>query len=328
MSKSCGLEQIWDQLVQSLDSLATIFDSLKQILPALQNSCSDLLRFEEFGSVGVNLRREHDESSRQLHKIACDVVEFIIIAKSLREMADDENQMERIRAEVRKQRERGTTHFDRQDIVRFPELNEFLTELLQRVRNIDVLSGKIERQSREHYSNFSGRNQWAETKATSKESSAWLRKIAFGTAAVALFGVATGGIGLGIGAAIAGAQGTAMGLTTLAAVGGGGGYATRNISRKYSHYEEKFSKTKQGFESLDRAAFRLQQVTGEIQRYTQLFKTNIEACFIRDQPPLLRQIPRSLEKLFTALRFEGVNFNELRERAQSIVDVTATGLQL
>lgn len=323
MSKSCGLEQIWNQLVQSLDSLATILDSLKQILPAIQNACADLLRLEEFGSVGVHLRQEYDKSSRQLNKIACDVVEFIIIAKSLREMADDEDQMERIRAEVRKQRERGTTHFDRQDVVRFPELNEFLTELLARVRNIDILSGKIEKQSREHYSSISSRNQEAEIKATSKEYSAWLRKIAFGTAAVAFLGVATGGIGLGIGAAFAGAQGTALGLATLAAVGGGGGFATGNISRKFSHEEAKFCGTKEGFERLNRATFRLQQVTGEIQRYTQLFKTNVEACFIRDQPPLLRQIPRSLEKLFTALRFEGVNFNEWRERAQSIVEFTA-----
>ena len=319
-SKSCGLEQIWNQLIQSLDSLAGILDSLKQILPVILNV--DLLGLEEFGSVGVNLQHEYDKSSRQLNKIACDVVEFIIIAKSLREMADDKDQMERIRAEVRKQGERGTTHFDRQDIVRFPELNEFLTELLERVRNIDILSGRIEEQSREHYGNLFSRNKSAEIKATSKENSAWLRKVAFGAAAVTLFGVATGGVGFGISAAIAGAQGTALGLSALAAVGGGGGFATTKVSQKFSKEEAKFCGKKEGFERLNRAAFRLQQVTGEIQRYTRLFKTNIEACFIRDQSPLLRQIPRSLEKLFTALRFEGVNFNELRERAQSIVKVT------
>ena len=319
-SKSCDLEQIWNQLIQSLDSLAAILDSLKQILPVILNV--DLLCLEEFGSVGVNLQHEHDKSSRQLNEIACDVVEFIIIAKSLREMADDKDQMERIRAEVRKQGERGTTHFDRQDIVRFPELNEFLTELLERVRNIDILSGRIEEQSREHYSNLFSRNKTAEIRAKSKENSAWRRKIVFGAAAVALFGVATGGVGFGISAAIAGAQGTALGLSAIAAVGGGGGFATTKVSQKFSKEEAKFCGKKEGFERLNRAAFRLQQVTMEIQRYTRLFKTNIEACFIRDQPPLLRQIPRSLEKLFTALRFEGVNFNELRERAQSIVKVT------
>ena len=324
MSKpyTCHLEQIWKQLVQRLDLIPTILDSLNKSLPALLNV--DLLGLKGFSSVGVTLRHEYDRSSGQLNEIARNVIEYIIVAESLLKMADDKDQMERIRAEVRKQRERGTTHFDRQDIVRFSELNEFLTELLERVRNIDILSGRIEEQSRELYSNLFSRNEAAEIKATSKENSAWLRKVAFGAAAVTLFGVATGGVGFGIGAAIAGTQGTALVLSTLAAVGGGGGFAARNMSRKCSHEEAKFCKIKRDFESLKHNAIRLEQVTSDIQRYTRLLKTNIEACFICDQPPLLRQIPRSLEELF---RLERVNFNKLRKRAESIDVVIAAGFK-
>ena len=100
MSKSSSLEQIWNQLVQCLDSLATILDSLKEILPAIQNTCVDLLRFEEFGSVSVNLRYECSKLCRQLNKIVYDVTEYIIITKSLRKMADD--QMAEIKA-IRKE---------------------------------------------------------------------------------------------------------------------------------------------------------------------------------------------------------------------------------
>lgn len=323
MSASCDFHQTWKQLVKYLESVPLILDSLKQILPVILDL--DLLRLKEFPSTRINLKGEYELSSGQLKAIACDVVALIIIVKSIREMADD-RMKERIRVEVRKQIEKGTTHFDRQDIDRFPELNDFLAELLERVRNVDNLSGKIEQSSRDIYRDLPNRNRMAENKAENGENSAWLRKVVFGAAAVGFVGVATGGLGLGIGALVVGVQSTALGLT--AAVGGGSALAAAGsalaaagsglISRKYSQEEEKFCKAKEKFERLNRTAVRLQQVTGEIQRYTRLFKTSLDACFIREQPPLLRQIPRSLEKLFAALRFEGVNFENLRERAERI----------
>ena len=139
MSISCDL-------IRSLEQLTEALEGLKQILSEALN----VLQLSEFSSIRIKLPYELSE---ELNKICFQVQIFATTVKSFRKVTDDKDRMERIRAEVRKQGEEGTTHFKHEDTAKFPELNDFLTELLNTVRKVDDLSTKIKQLSQEYYRN-------------------------------------------------------------------------------------------------------------------------------------------------------------------------------
>ena len=291
MSISCDL-------IRSLEQLTEALEGLKQILPEALN----LLRLNEFSSITIKLPYK---LSTELKEICFHVQTFANTVKSLRKVTDNKDRMERIRAEVRKQGKDGTTHFKREDTAKFPELNDFLTELLNTVRNVDDLSTKIKQLSQEYYRNdISSWIKPAEIKAGEMENAAMLRKFAIATPAL---------IGLGLAAAVS--------LRSTVAAFSLGISASYILYRKFSHEEAKFNDTQERFKRLNQDALRLLQITGEIKQNTQLLRTEIETCFFRDQPLLLTQIPISLEKLLTSLQFKEVNFEDLTERVNALVKV-------
>ena len=316
MSASYDLQYIWNTLINSIIPLTEVLEGLKRILQEAKN----ILRFDEFSTTGIELRYDYETLSRELNDICFQVLSYVDTVKSLHEMTDDEDQIERIRSEVRRQEEEGTENFKREDTAKFPELNNFLDELLYRVGKVDDLSTKIQQLSQEYFSNVPSRIKPAEIKAGKMENAAKVRKIAFGATTVICAGFITEGIGLGL---IAAAKGTLAHIhLSIACISGGVaiGYASGNMYKKYSDEEAKFIDIQDKIKLLNRDAFRLSKIMGEVEQNTQLLRINIEACFIRDhdQPILLTQIPKSLKKLLTSLQFKGVNFEDLTERIKCI----------
>ena len=301
--------------IQCLESLIEALNILGKITPAILDGIQpvvELLGLEEFRFASISLRYEHEKSSRDLYRIGCDVIDLIKIVESLHEMVDDEERIEKIRAEVRNQIEKETTHFDRKDVGCFPELIQFLNDVLARVRKVESLSENIDK----NFNNLSTRNEKAENEAEKQENAAWLRKYFAGTfAAFSLYTVVWGLSSV----ERDGASGAAFCYVGL---GGIVGIASCVMLKTYEDKEKKFRKTKCEFKTLHKAASDLQIITCKIQQGIKVLKNKMEINFTREleQPPLLTYIEKSLAKIFTALRFERVNFSELKERASRLLE--------
>lgn len=327
------ISEITDEPVQCLESLTEFFNVLSDITPAILDGIHSMIRVKKFRSASISLRYEHERSCIDLYKTSRDVVAIIEIVESLREMVDDTKRIERIYVEVRNQIKRGKSNLDGKNVTCFPELNDFLTELLMSVRKIYSLSQRIEK----NYNTFSTKKKKEEENEQNVASTLW-KNVGFGSGVGAVIGAATGGLlgfmvhgvagvvfgGVGVGggsgigdAGIGGGSGigdvSIGGCSEIGVVGISGG---NGIAKMYNEKEEKYHKTKESFKCLNAAALNLQHIICEIQS-AEPFKT-VNVCFIHHQQPSLSQILISLDKLFSALRFKGVNFRELRERAESI----------
>lgn len=295
------ISEITDEPVQCLESLTEFLKVLGEITPKILDGIQPMVGLEEYHSASISLRYEHERSCIDLYRIGCDVVAIIEIVESLREMADDEERIEKIRAEVRNQIERGTTNFDGKNVACFPELNDFLTELLISVRKLHSLSQRIEK----NYNIFSTRQEKAKNETENEQNVASWMNVIVGAVAEGIIGAATGGFGTMI-------TGVADAVFDTVVTGG-----TSGIAKIYKDEEEKYCKTKERFKRLNAAALNFQDIICEIQQNAEPFKT-VNVCFIHHQQLLLSQTLISLDKLFSALRFKGVNFRELRKRAESI----------
>lgn len=295
------ISEITDEPVQCLEALTEFLNVLSEITPTILDGIQPMVGLEKYCSTSISLRYEHERSCIDLSKISCDVVAIIEIVESLREMADDEERIEKIRAEVRNQIEKGTTNFDGKNVTCFPELNDFLTGLLISVRKLHSLSQRIEK----NYNIFSTRKKKAKNESDIEQNVAsW---ISVGAFLGDLVDAATGGLGTIL---ITGVADAVLGHVDISE-------GTSGIAKMYKDEEEKYFKTKERFKRLNAAALNFQDIICEIQQNGEPFKT-VNVCFIHHQQPLLSHILASLDKLFGALRFKGVNFRELRKRAESI----------
>lgn len=299
-----------------LEAIISALDILEGIPPAILSCIKpvvDLIRFE---AATINLRYEYNRSSCDLNEIGYNVMELIDILKSLSEMAYDEKRKGMIRTEVSNQIKMGRIHFDRQDIIGFPELNDFLTKLIIKIERARALSKTIEERCKELFT----RNEAAETEASKKETIAKFKKYAFIVVAV---------VGLGFVIKVRESH-----LIILVA----GGFVLFCIIlfivfKQNLHQEEKFRNTKENFKCLNKDARRLLEVTRKSSFPARtMISNNIDSDFIREnapnQLPSLSHITTSLDTLFVVLECRGMDFHELRGEAENIVKSTEVDFQL
>lgn len=306
--------------LQCLESLISALEILGRFPPIVLAWIKPVISIFQLEASNISLRYEYDRSSSDLNKIGYHVMQLIDILQSLSEMADDEDRLLKIFDEVMNQK---VTHFDRQDITRFPELNDFLTELIARIDKANTLSNTIEIRCKE----LSTRNEAAQTKASNQENAAkWIKHV-LGTVKVS-FPIAAGVMCL---VAVTGKVPAVLGAVSIG-VGSTGICLSQMAFEEYSQREEKFRSTKEEFMVLNQAAGRLQDIATQNLFPAQAIEIELNVNFTREnvpnQPPLLTRIKVSLDKLLKALKFERRNLCEMRKEAEIIADATKVEFQL
>lgn len=303
-------------VLQCLESIKNAFDILRGIPDVILKSIKPVVDQLRLEAANISLRYEHERLSSDLNKIGYDVVELIDTLESICKMTDDKNRKQRIFAEVENQRKVGTSHLYRKDITRFPEFNDFLTELITRIDTARTLSQTVEEECKE----LSTRIQAAETQASNKENVAKWMKLASTAVAVSIC-IAAGGVGLAV---IAGKGAVILGALCIGG-GGGSGILSVKAYKNYSHEEEEFRSKKKEFKSLNDAAHDLRIIAREGIFPTRKVGTHILASLTHenmpDQPPSVEQITTSLESMFIALEIK-TDFGALREKAEGVVSST------
>lgn len=319
LSRLVQLSRSCNNALQCLEALTSALDILSRIPPMVLTWIQPLISLFRLEG-NISLRYKYDRSSRDLNEIGYRVVELIDVLQSLSEMADDEDRIGRIFSEVKKNQE--VTHFDRQDITHFPELNDFLTELIARTDQAKTIYETIEVKCTE----LSTRNEAAESEASNQESAAKQRKFVFRTVAVSLT-CAMGGVGLAV---FTGKMPALLGAASIG-VGWAGIGLSSMMSKEYLHKENEFHSTREKFKHLNQAAGHLQDIARESVFPAQTMNNDINVNFTRknipNQPPLLIRIDTSLDKLLKALKFGRRNFSDMRKEAEMIANATKVKFQ-
>lgn len=299
------IDQIPDNLLKKVEALGKVLKYTTQCYrEVLQPVVNEI---EEFCSFETELGHKYQKLSHDFYEICQDVKVFCNIVKLLREMADDQDRIDRLHAEIRCQEERGMTHFDSQNIKCFPELIDFLSELEKRVKDIKQLAEKIKDKKWNHFFvNIAN----AEATAARMENRAWWMKTTTGTLVFVSAAVATGGV-----AAIAfiGIKGAALGVAGI-----GGSYLSYKISGKSAQNEEKLRKSKNRFQRLRNAAHKITLDCSQVETLSYVIKDTIS----RPHPqPITTQLSQSLDNALGELRKIDCNLmKETKEKTDWITD--------
>lgn len=272
-------------------------------------------QIKEFCSFETGLGHKYQELSYDLYGICQDVKVFSNIMELLRKMADDQDRIERLRAEFRCQEERGVTHFDSQNMKCFPELIDFKNELEKRIKDIKLLAEKIkEKKWKDFFANIKD----AEDKAARMENRAWWMKTSARALVAACAVIATGGIAGAI--VVIGAEVAALGV---ASAGIGGGYLSYKISGKSAQKEKEMRKNWERFELLRKEANKFTLDCSEVETLSY----EMDATISRAHPqPLTKQLSKSLENVLTILKKIDCNLiKETKVQADWITDSIIKG---